>query len=77
MVDWIRCNKYPTSHIVGSARMGIDSESVVDEKLQVRGVSNLRVADASVIPVIPNGNVHTTVIAIAFLAAEIILSNKT
>ena len=76
LLDWIRSNKYPTSHIVGSTRMGVDSESVVDERLQVRGVSNLRVADASVIPAIPNGNVHSTVIAIAYLAAEIILSNK-
>jgi choline dehydrogenase len=56
--------------------MGSDPESVVDETLRVRGVGNLRIADASVIPIIPNGNVHTTITAIAFLAADIILSNK-
>jgi choline dehydrogenase-like flavoprotein len=39
------------------------------------GVDNLRVADASVIPKIPNGNVHSTVVMIASRAADMLLQN--
>lgn len=44
--------------------------SVLDEELLVRGTSNLYVADASAIPIIPNGNVHSTVTIIASMAAD-------
>jgi choline dehydrogenase len=54
----------PTGDIAGS---------VVDEQLVVRGTTNLYVADASAIPVIPNGNVHSTVTVVASMAAECIL----
>jgi choline dehydrogenase len=40
----------------------------------VRGVERLRVADASVLPTVPNGNVHATVVAVAHRAAEIIVA---
>jgi choline dehydrogenase len=56
--------------------MGTDSESVVDETLKVRGVNNLRIADASVMPRVPNGNIHSTVTAIASMAADILLTGK-
>jgi len=36
--------------------MGVDEDSVVDPELQVRGVDNLRVIDASVMPSIIGGN---------------------
>lgn len=49
------------------------TNSVLDENLIVRGTTNLYVADASAIPVIPNGNVHSTVTVVASMAAEIIL----
>ena len=42
--------------------------------LKVRGVERLRVADASVLPTVPNGNVHATVVAVAHRAAEIIVA---
>ena len=45
---------------------------VVDGKLRVYGVSNVRVCDASVLPVIPRGNILTAVYAYAEKAAEII-----
>lgn len=44
--------------------------SVLDEELLVRGTTNLYVADASAIPIIPNGNVHSTVTIIASMAAD-------
>lgn len=43
---------------------------VLDERLNVLGIDNLKVADASAIPLIPNGNVHSTVVMVANRAAE-------
>jgi choline dehydrogenase-like flavoprotein len=57
-------------HPVGTCRMGLDDASVVDPFLAVRGVENLRVVDASVIPAIPHGHTHAPVVAIAERAAE-------
>ena len=52
------------------------ADSVVDEDLKVHGVSGLRIADASVIPIVPNGNVHSTVTVVAAMAAEKILATS-
>ncbi|WP_406066156.1 GMC family oxidoreductase [Micromonospora sp. NBC_00860] len=59
-------------HPVGSCRMGSDPTSVVDEELRVRGVTGLRIADASVMPSIPAANTHATVLAVAERAADLI-----
>ncbi|MGI9539150.1 MAG: GMC oxidoreductase, partial [Miltoncostaeaceae bacterium] len=56
-------------------RMGSDEESVVDLDLRVRGVEGLRVADASVIPSIPSGNIHAPVMMIAERASDLILAD--
>lgn len=55
------------------AMMASADEGVVDGSLGVYGTSNLRVCDASVFPIIPRGNILTTVYAVAEKAAEIIL----
>lgn len=52
-------------HPVGTCRMGHDSESVLDAKLGVRGLDNLHVVDASVIPTITTGPVNAAVLAMA------------
>ena len=49
-----------------------DAGAVVDLQLRVRGITGLRVADASVMPVIPNAPLHATVLAIAEKAAALI-----
>ena len=52
--------------------MGQDDDAVVDATLRVRGVGNLRVVDASVMPSITSGNTASPVVMIAERAAEFI-----
>jgi choline dehydrogenase len=59
-------------HPAGTCRMGSDVAAVVDTELRVRAVSGLRVADASVMPTIPNAHPNATVLAIAERAAELV-----
>lgn len=59
-------------HPVGTCRMGSDAAAVVDCELRVQGVAGLRLADASVLPTIPNAHPNATVLAIAERAAELI-----
>lgn len=52
-------------HPVGTCRMGDDSGAVVDAALKLRGIDNLHIVDASVIPVITSGPIHASLLAIA------------
>jgi choline dehydrogenase len=52
--------------------MGTDDDSVVDEQLRVRGVEGLRVADASIMPLITGGNTNAPVIMIGERAADLV-----
>mmetsp|Transcript_10560 Transcript_10560/g.17344 ORF Transcript_10560/g.17344 Transcript_10560/m.17344 type:complete len:710 (+) Transcript_10560:162-2291(+) len=74
--EWVLENTLPNSHWVGTARMGPHNETnaVLDAHLRVKGVRNLRVADASIFPRIPNGNVHSGVVMAASRAADLILN---
>lgn len=59
-------------HASGTAAMGPRDDDVVDARLRVRGVSGLRVADASVLPVPVSGNLNGPVAALAWRAADLI-----
>jgi choline dehydrogenase-like flavoprotein len=60
-------------HAVGASAMGPEPDDVVDPQLRVRGVTGLRVVDASVLPVQVAGNAAAPTMAVAWIAADLIL----
>ena len=72
--DFIRREVELLYHPAGTCRMGAvdDEDAVVDPQLRVRGVEGLRVADASVMPLIPGGHIHLPVMMIGERAADLI-----
>ena len=76
LADWLRASAMTTFHPVGTCKMGTDDYAVVDAKLKVRGIKGLRVADASIMPVITSGNTNAPAIMIGERCADFILRQQ-
>ena len=74
-LDVARQRGTTTFHLVGSCHMGPDTDplAVVDDRLRVRGLDGLRIADASVIPRMPSANTNAATLMIAEKAADLLL----
>ena len=70
LTTWLRETAMTTFHPVGTCKMGHDRMAVVDNRLRVRGLAGLRIADASIMPVITSGNTNAPAIMIGERAAD-------
>lgn len=74
--ELVRARAETIYHPVGSCRMGTDTEAVVDPRLRVHGVENLRVVDASIMPTLIGANTNIATTLIAENAARMILAGS-
>ena len=77
ILDFWKTEGMSVYHPVGSSKMGPaeDPNAVVDNELRVHGIDGLRIADASIFPLLPSGNTHAPTVAVAERAADLILGN--
>ncbi len=77
ILDWVALDAETALHPSCTCRMGSDEQAVIDpDTFRVHGVEGVRVVDASVIPIITNGNIYAPTMMIAERAADAILGNE-
>lgn len=78
MLDFCRRNGSTGYHLVGTAKMGPKSDkmAVVDNELRVHGMQNLRVVDASVMPMIVSAHTYAATMMIAEKASDLIKAQR-
>ena len=73
--EFVREKANHVYHPVGTCKMGNDKDAVVNDRLQVHGMTGLRVVDASIMPTLVGGNTNSPTIMIAAKAADMILAD--
>jgi len=76
ILQFIRDKAETLYHPSGTCKMGQDKSAVVDEKLKVRGLKNLRVADASIMPTLISGNTNGPCMMIGERCADFIMNGN-
>ena len=72
LLEYARERGATVYHAVSSCRMGPDDMAVVDDQLRVKGIDNLRVIDASVMPTMPSANTNAATLMIAEKGADLL-----
>lgn len=75
--DYVRRACVTYHHMAGTCKMGVGADAVVDPDLRVRGLTGLRVADASIMPDVVSGNTNAPAIMIGEKAADLIKQSRT
>ncbi len=74
--QWIKRGTITVFHFSGTCAMGEHGDTPVDTELRIRGLNNVRVADASVIPVVPVSALNAPSMVIGYRAASFILADQ-
>jgi choline dehydrogenase len=74
LLDYMKDTIQTCWHMVGTCKMGVDAQAVVDPELKVRGVDRLRVIDSSIFPSIPSSNTNIPTIAAGEKGAGLLLA---
>lgn len=70
IAQWVAANAITTYHFAGTCRMGDDELAVTDHRLKLRGVANIRIGDASAIPVTPVSALNAPSMLVGYRAAQ-------
>jgi choline dehydrogenase len=75
LLAYLRATGTTIFHPTSTCRMGSDAKAVVDERLRVRGVQSLRVADGAIMPTVVSGNTNAAIIMIGEKCADMVLQD--